>query len=384
MKKINIVHIIGNLKLGGAEKSLLLFMQNIDRDKYNPIIITMFDSDENDFFYEDFKRLEIPIYHLKLKSWRDNNTFLALRKIIKKHKIDISHSHYGILEFYGVLFSRLAGVKHCIYTKHNIRKKSDNLYKFQRILLNKFLSQKVLSISKTVSNFLINDEYTPPSKIELVHNPILLSNTKINANELKDKYHIPKDKFIIGNTNRYAPCKGFYIFYKTIQTLIQNNKEVHAIITSSGEQNSKHKKIIEELNISSFVTIIPFQKNISLIYSIMDLFLMTSIHTEGFGMSMVEAMSSGVPTVGLNIGCISEIIEDSVTGILSYPQKNKKYLDLSERDIASQKLANSIVSLMNDLEKYNSIRKKAKVSASKYNVSNFTRRLEKIYSDLMK
>ena len=75
MKQINVLHIIGSLQLGGAEKSLLLLLQNIDRAKFNPVVVTMYSDGLNDFFSDDFRKLNIPLYHLHLKSWRDIETF---------------------------------------------------------------------------------------------------------------------------------------------------------------------------------------------------------------------------------------------------------------------------------------------------------------------
>jgi hypothetical protein len=80
MKKINVLHIIGSLQVGGAEKSLLLLLNNIDRQRFNPVVVPCIRTLVNDFFYEDFRKLNLRSYHLHLRSWRDVATFRQLRK----------------------------------------------------------------------------------------------------------------------------------------------------------------------------------------------------------------------------------------------------------------------------------------------------------------
>jgi len=383
MRKISILHIIGGLNVGGAEKSLLLLLKNIDRNQFNPIIITMFSDVKNDFFYNDFRNLGIPVYSLHLKSWRDYKTFLQFKNIVQKHKIDISHSHYGLLEFYGPLFSRLAGIKKCVYTKHNLRQKTGYLYKIQRIILNKILISRICSISKTVTRFLITNEYADNSKITLIYNPIDIPKSKgSEKSALKREFNIPENRFIIGNTNRYDPVKGFELFYRVIKELCDRKLNVHAIVMGSGSAKKVHEDLINTFQIKKHVDIIPFQKDMQKIYPMLDCFLITSKHTEGFGMTIIEAMSNGIPVIGLNVGCIPEIVKHNVTGLCPFPAK---YQDkFNEDDITAGKyLAESIEMLIKDKKRYQQFSEQSRQHARNYDTKIFTKKIENIYLDLM-
>lgn len=383
MKKINVLHIIGGLNVGGAEKSLYLLLKHINRKQFNPVVVTMFSNAKNDFFYQDFAELKIPAYSLNLKSWRDIKTFRQLRQIIKKHKIDLSHSHYGLLEFYGPLFSKLAGVKKCIYTKHNIRQKTGLIFKIQRIVLNKLLVSKILSISDSVTDYLTKNEFSNRSKITLVYNPINIPDAdNIDKNILKKQFNIPADKFIIGNTNRYDSCKGFDIYYSVIRILLKNGQAVHALVMGSGDNRRIQEELIEKYDLADFVTIIPFQKDMDKIYPMLDCFVITSKHTEGFGMAMAEALAWGIPVVGLNIGCIPEIILNNKTGLVPFPLKKQLKLESNQEKPAARYLANAISSLIHDHEKYSQLSKNAVEFAKQFDTKIFTEKIENIYFEL--
>jgi len=385
MNKINVLHIIGNLNVGGAEKSLLLLLKNIDRTRFAPVVVTMYSDGVNDFFYRDFQQLDIPLYHLHLKSWRDVKTFLALRKIIRQHRIDIVHSHYGSLEFFGTLYARLAGVRHCVYTKHNLRIKSGLWFHLERILLNLFLSERIFSISQTVTEHLVKSEHALRNRTRLIYNPVeepvMLSTRQIAA--LKHEWKIPAERFVIGNTSRFDPVKGFDIFYLTLKNLREMGITAHAVVMGNEASRTEHQRFIEANNLRDFVTILPFQKDLSPVYAILNCYLFPSVHTEGFGIALLEAMSYGLPVVGLNVGVISEIIRNRHDGLLPFPEKWKKTFR-GDRTAAAVALAQAVAELYHKPDLYRKISAGAKITAEKYSVTNFVNKLEAIYLELVK
>jgi glycosyltransferase involved in cell wall biosynthesis len=385
MKKINVLHIIGSLQVGGAEKSLLLLLNNIDRQRFNPVVVTMYSNGVNDFFYEDFRKLNIPLYHLHLRSWRDVATFRQLRKIIRRHRIDIVHSHYGSLEFFGTLYARLAGVRHCVYTKHNLRIKTGLSFKLGRILLNRLLTERILSISKTVTGHLVNAECASPGHIRLVYNPVEAPRSLDPGQivELKHRWKIPADRFIIGNTSRFDPFKGFDIFYPTLKNLLEMQVPAHAIVMGSETSRTDHQRFIDANKLHDFVTILPFQKDLSIIYSLLNCYLFPSVHTEGFGIALLEAMSYGLPVVGLNCGVISEIIRNRLDGLLPFPEKWEKTFQ-GDRAVAARALAKAITGLYSSPDLYQKISTNAKTTAAKYSVTNFVNRVEALYLELIR
>jgi len=383
MKKINVLEIIGSLHVGGAEKSLLTFLKNIDRTRFAPVIVTMFRQAENGFFAKNFEQLGFPIYHLELSSWRDFKTLRELRKIIRRHHIHIAHSHVGSLEWFGSLFAFLNGVRIRLYTKHNHRIKHGLGFTLQRVFLNHLITQKILSISQFVTEHLVSSEYAPRRKIELVFNPIEISpiQPEISRKSLRAKFGLPENKYVIGNTSRYEILKGFDILYSTCQQLIKQGFEIHIAVIGSDHISEEHQKLQKLYGVEKSATIVPFQENPTDLYRCFDCFFFTSRHTEGFGMVLLEAMALELPVVGLNVGVIAEVVHHYKTGLLPYPVKWQEEYH-GDAESAAQALADAIIYLIANPNAALALGKRAHVFAKQFDITNFTRRVETIYSDL--
>jgi len=383
MQKINVLEIIGSLHVGGAEKSLLIFLKNIDRDRFAPVIVAMFWNDQHDFFAESFAKLGFPIYYLKLTSWRDFRTFFALRKIIRRHRIHIAHSHVGALEYFGSLFSRLNGVRLCLYTKHNHRIKTGLAFIFQRILLNHLIVKKILSISRFVTNHLIEREFAPPAKIELIYNPVEFPSAQfaLSPQESRRRLNLPENRFLIGNTSRYELVKGFDIFYQTGKQLIEAGKPIHLVVTANDKSVEEHRKLQQRFGVENHATILPFMQDLTEVYCSLDCFLFTSRHTEGFGMVIIEAMSLGLPVIGLNVGVIGEIVRHRKTGLLPFPEKWQEEF-LEDNELAARSLANAIQLLIENSGLAHELGQNARDFARQFEARAFTNRIEAIYTKL--
>lgn len=380
MKPIPVLHIIGSLNLGGAEKSLYLLLKTIDLNQYPTVVVTLYSTKHDEFFTNPIEQLGIPIYHLHLKSWYDWRTFRQLRQIIKKHHIQIVHSHYGMVEFYGTLFGRLAGVRNCIYTKHNVRTKTGFIFNCQRLILNRLLAKRILSISKTVTRHLIEKEFAPSRKIVLVYNPIE-SPKKMPQPVARQILGLPQDKLIIGNTSRYDNWKGFDILYRTAAILIEKGIAVYTLTLTDKNSRSKHEQLIADNHLQANASLTPFQREMAPVYSALDFYLITSRHTEGFGMAHVEALSYGIPVIGLNVGVLSEIIQDGKTGFLPYP---KRWQLTYEGDVeeAAQAFAACLEDLLQNPSKIESVHRNAVHYASQFDTATFCLRITRIYSSL--
>jgi glycosyltransferase involved in cell wall biosynthesis len=87
-----------------------------------------------------------------------------------------------------------------------------------------------------------------------------------------------------------------------------------------GERDIGNLKAVAEYNGLSplKLTFCDFQKEMAPFYKIMDLSVLPS-RNEGLGLTLIEAMASGVPCIGADSGGIREIIDDGVTGFLFPP-----------------------------------------------------------------
>lgn len=137
----------------------------------------------------------------------------------------------------------------------------------------------------------------------------------INKNIARDKIGICNDnkvKILFGSVNSDSdPNKGFYIIQKLIKKLSLKSDRYELIIFGA-----KYNPDLNDYGIKiSQMGIINDQKQLNLIYSSADIFLCPSI-SENLPNTILEAMSSGTPTIAFDIGGICDIITHKKNGYL--------------------------------------------------------------------
>ena len=132
--------------------------------------------------------------------------------------------------------------------------------------------------------------------------------------KLKACYGIePEEKVIIHVSNFRA--------VKRIDTVIETFAKIHQklpsklILLGDGPQLMDMKAKARELDIEDAVLFLGKQNWVSEFYQISDLVLLLS-EKESFGLTLLEAMKSGVLPIGSTAGGIKEVIKHNETGLI--------------------------------------------------------------------
>jgi len=172
-----------------------------------------------------------------------------------------------------------------------------------------------IAVSEWVKGFIANSNND--KEIKVIHNGVD-----------SEKFH-PKNKKseefgFLNDTNKHIIfyC-GRLLALKGLKTLIYSMKEIlkrhdaYFVFAGSGDTKRWEDMInlngITEKNYK-FFGYVPYEK-IHHLYSKIDIFVLPSF-TESFPLTILEAMSSGVPVIASNVGGIPEIIENQKDGLL--------------------------------------------------------------------
>ena len=94
--------------------------------------------------------------------------------------------------------------------------------------------------------------------------------------------------------------------------------DVGLLLIGDGPEYARLEKMAVELGVSQRVYFAGWRKNVDDFLNAMDIFVLPS-DFEAMPFSIIEAMACGVPVVATDVGGISDIIEDGVTGFLVPP-----------------------------------------------------------------
>lgn len=146
--------------------------------------------------------------------------------------------------------------------------------------------------------------------ISVIHNFIDLKRFK-RIDELRNSFARSDEKILIHVSN-FRKVKRvddvLHIFYE-----VQKEIPSKLLLVGDGPERPRIEELSRDLGIHTSVKFLGKQDAIEELLPLADLFLLPSEH-ESFGLSALEAMASSVPVISSNIGGLTEVNIDGLTG----------------------------------------------------------------------
>lgn len=375
MKTINVLHVIGKLPLGGAEILLLTIGAHVDRNRINMAVCCL---SEEGPVADQIKQEGIKVFCLKQPRFRYSyRKIINLMKIIKNDKIDIIHSHLQKADLMGRLIGLLCHVPVICKTRHDYRGSNEKGYPNNyrghlklNVLLD-YLTDMVIYISNSQMNAFKKRE----RKRCVIHNAFYEKKFKLSPNtrELKRKQlGILPDEVLIGSVGRLTRIKGQkYLLYAVREIKkIREDIKIKILLVGEGDMKNQLLLLANELGISKNTIFMGKTKSVPELMQAMDIFVHPALW-EPFGISIIEAMYSGLPVVASNVGGITEIIQDGVNGILVESQNPGS-------------IARALLALIDNPEKTKKIARNGRENViSKYSGKKYAEKITNLYYDLL-
>ena len=127
---------------------------------------------------------------------------------------------------------------------------------------------------------------------------------------------------------------------------------LHYYVIGGGTEFPQYKKLVEELNVQSYVTLMGPRNDVSELLKKMDVFILPSI-SEGMPMSIIEAMRQGLYIMATPVGGIPEMIKPDYGQLI---KRNDLFI------------ANDLIRIVDEKR----VTKEAKVASRRSYETNFT------------
>lgn len=237
-----------------------------------------------------------------------------LYKWFRQEKPDIVHTAAAEANFHGIIAAKLAGVKTIVAEEIGFPNHSSKARIIFRQLYK--MADKVIGVSKSVKDFLVEIKEIKSEKGEVIYNPV--SRPKEIARE-------PQDNFTIVSVGRLEVVKNHQLLVHAFSEL--QNKSAHLIIVGEGRERKNLENLIEKLHLKDRITITGFVSEPEFYLAKADLFVLPSL-SEGFGIAAVEAMQMGIPCLCSKVGGIPEFVEEGKNGWLVNPKHPQELMSI--------------------------------------------------------
>lgn len=370
MKKI--VFVIESLHLGGAEKSLVTLLQNLDPKVFDIDLIIFNKKGLFRNFVPDYvncielgfpklsmvERLHFFIKR-KLVSKEHNAQLLwpiienKLKQVSKKYDIAIAYNQ-GFATYFVNTF--LLAYKKYAWINTDYKKAGYSIL-FDYPIYSNF--DKIVTVSPEAKNGLIEelDRINKKLPIQIIKD---ITDKKIVEHQANDNQKVKFDHNVMNivSVGRLALQKGFFMAIESCKSLISKGHNIKWYVIGEGNERENLEKLIKEYRLENNFFLLgadpnpyPYMKNSSI-------YVQTSLF-EGLGLTVIEASLLNKPIVSTNFPTIHGIIKEEETGLIA--EMNAESISKQvERLILDKELKNKLIynlSLKEDTDKENSLTK---------------------------
>lgn len=312
---MKICHVTYDMRIGGTEQVILNIVQGTFQTDLTHQILCI--EAPLGPFADKAKEFIDRIDTIPRKDGFDVSLIFKIRHFIKEHDIDILHCHQYTPWCYGALASAYTNTK-VIFTEHGrfFPDSSSTKRKFINPLLD-FFTSTYTAISKATAKALVEYEFIESKKIRTLYNGINGCKEVVSIEEiqtLKKTYSIPNDAVILGTIARFDPIKNHEMMIEACAVLNKKNINCILVIVGDGENRENIEALVTRLKIQNKVILTGYISSPQHFYSVFDIFLLTSF-SEGTSMTLLEAMSAGLPCIVTDVGGNAELISSEEIGI---------------------------------------------------------------------
>lgn len=303
----------------------------------------------------------IPEMRRRLNPYYDNIALNKIKKIIKRFKPDIVHTHASKAGALGRLAASNLNVPVIIHTFHGhvfdayFSGVKSSFYQYiERKLAEK--SSKIIALSENQRyDLVIRYKICPNEKVEIIPLGFDLSRFQENLSEKRSTfrklYKIDDDEIAIGIVGRIVPVKNHDLFVEAIDYLRKHsNKKIRAFIVGDGEDRLKIEEKARALGIDfidstkkkekATITFTSWLKDVDFVNAGMDIITLTSLN-EGTPVSLIEAQAANKPIVTTKVGGIQNIVLEGKTALLSDIYNKTDYYENLLKMVEDDNLRNS-------------------------------------------
>lgn len=339
LKKDNVLFIGRATQQAGAE-NVILQLCEILKPYVNNIVVCA----ANGFNKKALFDMGVKFYSIPDIEKKDLGTIIKvvsiIKKVTKKEKITVIHTHHRMAAFY---VSLLGLYKKCkfIATAHNTF--------YDKKLFTRFSYNhcNVIACGEMVKKNLVDYYGLADNQVTVIHNAVKPFDGVIIEDPIVKKLH-DEGKFVIGNIGRLSEQKGMEYFIQAIPEVIKVHPNTRFVIAGKGEDEEKLKGLSKDHNVEKYLTFLGYRTDVQNLMSQLDLIVLSSLW-EGLPLTPIEAFSVGKTIVATAVDGTPEIVEDGVNGLLVEPRNSKL-------------LADKLNYLIDNTDVYNQLRNNAKIT----------------------
>ncbi|MCE9609375.1 MAG: glycosyltransferase [Chthoniobacter sp.] len=307
-KKLRVLFLITDLYNGGAETMLYHILRFLDRERFEPQVISLMDRGK---FGDIFETMGVPVQTIDMQQGRPTpGSFFRLLKLVRAARPDVIQGwmyHANIAAQLASLFVRVP-VCWCVHSS------------FGSYATEKPLTRLMIWLAARVSRraakvvFVSHISRTQHEKIGyaaergcVIPNGVDLAMFQPSAEaraSVRAELGLTPSAPLVGMTARYHPQKDHANFLQAAALLARQRPDVHFLLAgfNVNQENATLVGLVKTLGLEGRVHLLGERSDMPRLLASFDLATLSSSFGEAHPLAISEAMACAVPCVVTNVG----------------------------------------------------------------------------------
>lgn len=352
---MKLLHIISSLEIGGAQR-LLADLLPIQKEQGIDVSLLVYERIDN-AFTRQVEDAGVPIISLNQSNYKSIYNIRVIRQFIRNY--DIVHVHL-FPSLYWVAIASI-GLKHIklVWTEHSTSNQRRGKWYLRPI--EKWIYRHydcIISISQQTQDALQQWIQSKDKRFHVVCNGIDTTIFKKISTRV-----IPKSIIMV---SRFVPAKDQETVIRAMKFI---DKKATLRFVGDGETMKKCQILAHNLGVDNRIDFMGAKTNVA--YLIAESYIgIQSSHWEGFGLTAVEMMASGKPTIASDVDGLKQVVDGA--GVIFKEGNAKQLAEITNR-------------LLSDNQYYQQIAQRCAKRAQQYDIHNmanqYTQQYKRIYNN---
>ena len=309
----NIAILAGQLVVGGAEKQLYLWLANLDRERFNPIVLTLHPG-FGDYWEKPIEDLGIPLFRINQR----NNRISRLREIqqiLQPFQPQLVHGWHLFSGAYASLVAPHFKAKSLV----GIRSSFESIQNSLELRIAQYFADAFIVNSESAAAR-IKSEKPSIRHVYVVPNAVIadFESRETVRQRLIRELGLRPDALWLVAVGRLEQLKHFDELLEVAASLQDKQCNFHLILIGGGPEESALIQLSQQLHLEDCVRFTGEIPNAIRLLKGFDIFCMTSF-LEGLPNVVMEAAAAGLPIVTWQLPFYEELLTPGETALMAAP-----------------------------------------------------------------
>lgn len=247
---------------------------------------------------------------------KDFKSVSRLRRVLRQEKADIVHAHG--LKAALITAAALGPMtkSQFLFTAHNSLPPN----RFGSHLVQRWIfrhTDTIISVSDAVRSQIV--KFVPERKVITIYNGISIDRFQDFSWELaRDPLGLDTNHQVVGTVARLIPSKGIHTLLESVSLIAKIVPNLRLVVVGDGPEKTRLEKYSEALGLKDRVNFMGWRDDVPELMAGWDIFALPSI-SEGFNLSVLEAMASSLPIVIADVPSLREAVVANKGGLVVFP-----------------------------------------------------------------